>query len=58
MISYCDLFILNDRFYFLQGFRMYVEFQMGNQLSGIAPSQILPVDHYLTDMADYEFDIR
>ncbi|KAI0213060.1 Phosphoinositide 3-kinase regulatory subunit 4 [Lamellibrachia satsuma] len=30
---------------------------MGNQLTGIAPSQILPVDHYLTDVADYEFDI-
>ena len=31
---------------------------MGNQLTGIAPSQILPVDHYLTDVANYEFDIR
>ncbi len=29
---------------------------MGNQLTGIAPSQILPVEHYLTDVSDYEFD--
>lgn len=31
---------------------------MGNQLTGIAPSQILPVEHYLTDVPDYEFDLR
>ena len=31
---------------------------MGNQLTGIAPSQILPVDHYLTDLPDYEYDYR
>ncbi|XP_022087879.1 phosphoinositide 3-kinase regulatory subunit 4-like [Acanthaster planci] len=29
---------------------------MGNQLTGIAPSQIFPVEHYLTDVTDYEFD--
>lgn len=29
---------------------------MGNQLSGIAPSQILSVEHYFTDLADFEFD--
>nr|XP_054768213.1 phosphoinositide 3-kinase regulatory subunit 4-like [Lytechinus pictus] len=29
---------------------------MGNQLTGVAPSQILPVEHYLTDVSDYEFD--
>jgi len=31
---------------------------MGNQLTGIAPSQIQPVEHYLTDIPDYEFDCR
>ena len=31
---------------------------MGNQLTGIAPSQILPVDHYLTDLPEYEYDYR
>ena len=31
---------------------------MGNQLSSIAPSQILSVDHYFTDLRDYEYDIR
>ncbi|XP_033097119.1 phosphoinositide 3-kinase regulatory subunit 4-like [Anneissia japonica] len=30
---------------------------MGNQLTGVAPSQILPVEHYLTDVSDYTFDI-
>ncbi|XP_071952939.1 phosphoinositide 3-kinase regulatory subunit 4-like [Antedon mediterranea] len=30
---------------------------MGNQLTGVAPSQILPVEHYLTDVSDYSFDI-
>ncbi|XP_006815104.1 phosphoinositide 3-kinase regulatory subunit 4-like [Saccoglossus kowalevskii] len=29
---------------------------MGNQLAGIAPSQILSVDNYLTDVTDYEYD--
>ncbi|KAL5015431.1 hypothetical protein ScPMuIL_009701 [Solemya velum] len=29
---------------------------MGNQLTGIAPSQILPVEQYLTDVPDYEYD--
>lgn len=29
---------------------------MGNQLSGIAPSQIFPVEHYLTDLPDYLFE--
>ena len=31
---------------------------MGNQLVGIAPSQIFPVEHYLTDHSDLQFDIR
>lgn len=31
---------------------------MGNQLVGIAPSQILPVEHYLTDLNDLQFDIN
>lgn len=30
---------------------------MGNQLVGIAPSQIFPVEHYLTDHSDLLFDI-
>ncbi|KAJ8321097.1 hypothetical protein KUTeg_002684 [Tegillarca granosa] len=29
---------------------------MGNQLTGIAPSQIQPVEQYLNDIPDYEFD--
>ncbi|ELT97398.1 hypothetical protein CAPTEDRAFT_159025 [Capitella teleta] len=29
---------------------------MGNQLTGIAASQILPVEHYLTDAADLEYE--
>ncbi|XP_075209888.1 vacuolar protein sorting 15 isoform X2 [Lycorma delicatula] len=29
---------------------------MGNQLVGIAPSQIFPVEHYLTDLRDFQFD--
>ncbi|XP_074653856.1 phosphoinositide 3-kinase regulatory subunit 4-like [Tubulanus polymorphus] len=29
---------------------------MGNQLTGIAPSQILPTEHYFTDVADYQFE--
>lgn len=32
--------------------------KMGNQLSSIAPSQILSVDHYFSDLRDYEYDIR
>lgn len=31
--------------------------KMGNQLVGIAPSQIFPVEHYLTDHSDLLFDI-
>ena len=31
---------------------------MGNQLSGIAPSQILSVEHYFSDLSDFEFDFR
>ncbi|XP_067050501.1 phosphoinositide 3-kinase regulatory subunit 4-like isoform X2 [Acropora muricata] len=29
---------------------------MGNQLSGIAPSQILSGEHYFSDLSDFEFD--
>ena len=29
---------------------------MGNQLTGIAPSQILPVEQYLTDVQHVQFD--
>ncbi|XP_012287746.1 phosphoinositide 3-kinase regulatory subunit 4 isoform X2 [Orussus abietinus] len=31
---------------------------MGNQLVGIAPSQIFPVEHYLTDHSDLLFDVN
>ncbi|GLH13555.1 Phosphoinositide 3-kinase regulatory subunit 4 [Gryllus bimaculatus] len=31
---------------------------MGNQLVGIAPSQIFPVEHYLTEHADLQFDVN
>lgn len=31
---------------------------MGNQLVGIAPSQIFPVERYLTDHPDLKFDTR
>ncbi|KAJ9580221.1 hypothetical protein L9F63_004121 [Diploptera punctata] len=31
---------------------------MGNQLVGIAPSQIFPVEHYLTDHPDLQFDVN
>ncbi|BES89107.1 phosphoinositide 3-kinase regulatory subunit [Nesidiocoris tenuis] len=31
---------------------------MGNQLVGIAPSQIFPVEHYLTEHSDLHFDIN
>ncbi|PVD36888.1 hypothetical protein C0Q70_03878 [Pomacea canaliculata] len=29
---------------------------MGNQLTGVAPSQILPVEHYLADNTEYEYE--
>ncbi|KAK7093762.1 phosphoinositide 3-kinase regulatory subunit 4-like [Littorina saxatilis] len=29
---------------------------MGNQLTGVAPSQILPVEHYLADNVEYEYE--
>jgi len=32
--------------------------KMGNQLVGIAPSQIFPVEHYLTDHSDLLFDVK
>lgn len=31
---------------------------MGNTLVGIAPSQIFPVEHYLTDQENLKFDQR
>jgi len=31
---------------------------MGNQLAGVAPSQIFPVEHYLTDLPEIVFDKR
>lgn len=31
---------------------------MGNQLVGIAPSEIFPVEHYLTDHSQLQFDAR
>lgn len=31
---------------------------MGNQLVGVAPSQIYPVEHYLSDHVDLTFDQR
>ena len=31
---------------------------MGNQLTGIAQSQILPVSNYLADNVDYKFESR
>ncbi|XP_073986579.1 vacuolar protein sorting 15 isoform X1 [Rhodnius prolixus] len=31
---------------------------MGNQLVGIAPSQIFPVEHYLTEHSDLHFDVN
>lgn len=33
-------------------------FDMGNQLVGIAPSQIFPVEYYLTDHNDLIFDVK
>lgn len=32
--------------------------KMGNQLVGVAPSQIYPVEHYLSDHVDLSFDQR
>ncbi len=29
---------------------------MGNQLVGAAPAQIFPVEHYMSDIADLDFD--
>ena len=31
---------------------------MGNQLVGVAPSQIFPAEHYLTDNPELHFDVR
>ena len=31
---------------------------MGNQLAGTVPTQILPVEHYLQDLTDLEYDSR
>lgn len=31
---------------------------MGNQLVGIAPSEIFPVEHYLTDHSQLQFDAK
>jgi hypothetical protein len=31
---------------------------MGNQLAGTVPTQILPVEHYLQDLSDLEYDSR
>ncbi|XP_035209822.1 phosphoinositide 3-kinase regulatory subunit 4-like, partial [Stegodyphus dumicola] len=31
---------------------------MGNQLTGIVPSQIFPVEYYLADLSDYTFDLN
>ncbi|XP_044166447.1 phosphoinositide 3-kinase regulatory subunit 4-like [Acropora millepora] len=31
---------------------------MRNQLSGIAPSQILSVEHYFSDLSDFDFHCR
>ena len=29
---------------------------MGNQLTGIVPSQILPVEHYLQEVKNFEYE--
>ena len=29
---------------------------MGNQLVGAAPAQIFPVEHYMSDITDLDFD--
>ena len=31
---------------------------LGKQLSEVAPSQILSVEHYFSDLSDFEFDCR
>ncbi len=31
---------------------------MGNQLVGAAPAQIFPVEHYMGDISDLDFDGR
>ncbi|XP_050460541.1 phosphoinositide 3-kinase regulatory subunit 4 [Cataglyphis hispanica] len=38
--------------------KLYLSSKMGNQLVGIAPSQIFPVEHYLTDHSDLLFDVN
>jgi hypothetical protein len=38
--------------------RWTLNINMGNQLTGIAPSQIQPVDQYLTDIQDYQYENR
>ena len=37
---------------------LYTHHALGNQLSGIARSQILSVEHYFSDLSDFEFDCR
>lgn len=32
--------------------------QMGNQLAGTVPTQILPVEHYLQELPEFEYDSR
>ena len=44
--------------YFRFFVKLLVKSSMGNQLTGIAPSQILPVEYYLTDVADCHFETR
>lgn len=34
----------------------YCDYKMGNQLAGIAPSQIYPVEHYLTELPDFTYE--
>ena len=31
---------------------------MGNQLAGTVPTQILPVEHYLQELPEFEYDSR
>ncbi len=31
---------------------------MGNQLVAVAPAQIFPVEHYMSDLSDLTFDTR
>ena len=35
---------------------VFTRSEMGNQLTGIAPSQILPVEHYLQDVPSFEYE--